>query len=98
MRMVDSGQLEPGMILARPIVMKNGMILFGEGTELTEAYIERIRNMTVNSICIVGNAPSSESREQMLEKLEARFRPVEQQPYMKQLKRLVEEHLMEHYE
>jgi len=98
MRMVDSGQLEPGMILARPILMKNGMILFGEGAELTEDYIERIRNMTIGCIQVVGNAPSSESREQLLEKLNARFHLVEQQPYMKLLKRLVEESMIEQYE
>jgi len=95
---VDSGQLEPGMILARPILMKNGMILFGKGTELTADYIERIRDMTVSCIQIVGNAPSSESLEQLLEKLNARFRFVEQQPYMKLLKRLVEEGMIEQYE
>jgi len=98
MRTVDSGQLEPGMILARPILMKNGMILFGKGTELTEDYIERIRDMTVSCIQIVGNAPSSESLEQLLEMLNARFHLVEQQPYMKLLKRLVEEGMIEQYE
>jgi hypothetical protein len=98
MRRVDSGKLETGMILAKPILMKNGMILFGEGTELTENYIERIRDMAIEVIQIEGNSPSTESREQMLEKLEARFRPVEQQPHMMLLKRLVEEHIVEHYE
>jgi len=68
MRRVDSGKLETGMILAKPILMKNGMILFGEGTELTENYIERIRDMAIEVIQIEGNAPSTESREQMLEK------------------------------
>jgi len=97
MRRVSADQLETGMILAKPILMKNGMILFGEGTELTENYIERIRNMAVEAIQVEGSAPSAESREQLLEKLEARFRPVEQQPYMKLLKRLVEEHIAEHY-
>jgi len=94
---VDPDRLEPGMVLARPIMMKNGMILFGEGTELTENYIERIRSMAVEIIQIEGSAPATESRQQMLEKLEARFRPVEQEPYMKLLKRLVEEHIAEHY-
>jgi len=98
MRRIDIGQLEPGMVLAKPFLMKNGMILFAEGTELTENYIERIRDMAVEFIQIVGNPPSFESREQLLEKLDARFRSVEQQPYMKLLKRLVEEHITEHYE
>ncbi len=96
MRTVDSSQLEPGMILARPIVLKNGMILFGEGTELTEDYIERIRAMaTPGVIQIVGRTVSAESLEQQLEKLDARFHFVERQPHMKLLKRLVEEHLRE---
>jgi len=95
MCVVNSDQLEPGMILAGPILMKNGMVLFGKGTELTEAYIERIRSMTLNGISIVERAPLYESREQLLEKLEARFRPVGQQPYMKMLKRLVEERILE---
>ncbi len=96
MRTVDSSQLEPGMILARPIVMKNGMTLFGEGTELTEDYIERIRAMAAPGVIqIVGRTDSAESLEQQLEKLEARFRFVERQPHMKRLKRLVEEHLRE---
>ncbi len=98
MRRVGSEKLEPGMILAKPILMKNGMVLFGEGTELTENYIERIRSMAVEAIQIEGSAPSTESREKLLADLEARFRPVEQQPHMSLLKRLVEEHITENYE
>jgi hypothetical protein len=33
-----------------------------------------------------------------MEELEARFRPVEQQPYMKLLKKLVEEQIAGHYQ
>ncbi|MDY0187500.1 MAG: hypothetical protein RBR16_06220 [Syntrophus sp. (in: bacteria)] len=98
MRRVPSEKLEPGMILARPILMKNGMVLFGEGTELTDGYIERIRNMAVESIQVEGSAPLTESREKLMEELEARFRPVEQQPYMKLLKKLVEEQIAGHYQ
>lgn len=95
MRTVSSGQLEPGMVLAKPVLMKNGMILFGEGTELTESYIERICDMAIGNIQIEGNAPCTESQEQLLEKVNLRFRLVEQQPYMKLLKRLVEEQMTE---
>jgi hypothetical protein len=95
MRTVSTGQLEPGMVLAKPVVMKNGMILFGGGTELTEDYIERICNMAVGNVQIEGNAPCTESQEQLLEKLNQRFRLVEQQPYMRLLKRLVEEQMTE---
>lgn len=86
-------KLEPGMKLAKPVVAKNGMVMLGEGTELTEKWIERIQDMEIVSIYIDGPPIQTISREEALAKLEARFALVEGKPFMNAIKKLVQEHI-----
>ncbi len=46
---------EPDMVLEKPITRDNGMVLVGPGTVLTEALIERLKNMEIPSIVVQGN-------------------------------------------
>jgi len=88
-----ANKLEPGMILGRPIVGKNGMIMLGEGTELTEKWVERIQDMEITSVFIEGPPIQTITKEEALANLETRFKLVEGKPFMNSIKRIVQEHI-----
>jgi len=91
-------KLTPGMKLAKPVTAKNGMVMLGEGTELSETWIERIRNMDVTSIFVDGPPVQTLSKEEALASLEARFARLEDKPYMSLIKKIVKEHIEGLYE
>jgi len=95
---VPVSQLKPGMKLAKPVVAKNGMVMLGEATELTQTWIERIDDMGIASVFIDGPPVQTVSREDALSALDARFAPIEDKPYMKNLKKIVREHIEGLYE
>lgn len=87
------GNLKPGMKLSKPVVNEAGMILLGEGTELTNALIERLQNMNVSSVFVEGVSKPQKSKEDALAEIDARFKKTENEPYMSMLKRLIKEHV-----
>jgi hypothetical protein len=95
---IPVAKLEPGMKLAKPVVAKNGMVMLGEGTELTEKWIERIQDMEIASIFIDGPPVQTISKEEALANLEARFASAEDKPFMNSIKKLVQEHIEGLYE
>jgi hypothetical protein len=95
---VPVDKLEPGMKLSRPLIAKGGMVLLGEGTELTEKWIDRIQEMDVDGIFIDGPSEQSEPKDESLAKLDARFRSVEREPYMGRLKQVVRKHIEDLYD
>lgn len=90
---IPVAKLEPGMILAKPIMSKNGMVMLGEGTELSEKWVERIQEMEIASVFIDGPPVQAISKEEALENLEKRFALVEDKPFMNLIKKLVKEHI-----
>ncbi len=90
---VPANNLKPGMKLSKPVVNDTGMILLGEGTELTNALIERLQNMNVSSVYIEGAATPPKPMEEMLSELDARFKKTENEPHMGLLKKLLREHI-----
>lgn len=90
---IPAAKLEPGMILAKPIMTPNGMVMLGEGTELSEKWIERIQDMEIASVFIDGPPIQTISREEALANLEDRFALVAGKPYMNSIKKLVKEHI-----
>jgi UDP-N-acetylmuramyl pentapeptide synthase len=91
-------KLESGMKLARPVVAKNGMVILGEGTELNDAWIERIRDMGIDTVFIDGPDMQALSREDALADLDKRFASVSDKPYMNVIKKCVREHIEGLYE
>ncbi|MEN6622689.1 MAG: hypothetical protein ABFD50_14195 [Smithella sp.] len=91
-------KLEPGMKLAKPVTAKNGMVMLGEGTELSETWIERIRDMDITSIFVEGPSIQTLSKEEALASLEARFAKTEGKPYMNIIKKITKEHIEGLYE
>jgi hypothetical protein len=87
---IASDKLQPGMILAKPLVGKNGMTLLGEGTELSEKWIERIQDMDLEGgIFVEGPSEQAVPLDEALAALEARFETVRDKPYMAQIKKIV---------
>ncbi len=86
-------QLKPGMKLAKPVTAKNGMVMLGEGTELSETWIERIRDMDISSIYVDGPPVQTLSKEEALANLEARFAKVNDKLYMNLIKKITKEHI-----
>lgn len=95
---VPVDKLEPGMVLAKPILSKNGMVMLGEGTSLTEKWVERIQDMEITSVFIDGPAVQTMPEEEALANLDARFALVEGKPVMNLLKKIVREHIEGLYE
>lgn len=95
---ISSSKLTPGMKLAEPLVNKEGLVLIGENTELTEALIEKIREMDIQAIRVQGAPKVLPPKEEVLARLERRFRNVETIAHMDVLKRLLTEHIEGLYE
>jgi hypothetical protein len=95
---IPVANLEPGMKLAKPITAKNGMVMLGEGTELSEIRIERIRDMEITSVFVEGPPVQALPKEEAIANLEARFANTEGKPYMNIIKRITKEHIEGLYE
>jgi hypothetical protein len=86
---ISSDKLLPGMVLAKPIIGKNGMTLLGEGTELTERWIGNIQEMNVEGIFVEGPSEQPVPLDEALACLEQRFETVRDKPYMALIKSVV---------
>jgi hypothetical protein len=95
---IPVSQLKPGMKLAKPITAKNGMVMLGEGTELNATWIDRIADMDIASVFVEGPPVQTISKEEALNRLNARFINVEGKPYMNTIKKIVKEHIEALYE
>lgn len=95
---ISIAHLKPGMKLAKPVLAKNGMVMLGEGTELSESWIERLQDMDIASVFIDGPPVQTVSKEQALAALDARFSLVEDKPYMNAVKKIVKAHIEGLYE
>ena len=95
---ISVAQLEPGMKLAKAVQAGNGMVLFSEGTELVPSWIERLKDMNLETVYIEGAASPDIAKEEVLAQLEHRFRNVQDKPYMGLLKKAVQQHIESLYE
>jgi hypothetical protein len=86
-------RLEPGMVLARPVMNKNGMVMLGEGAELNDSLIEKIRDMGIENVHIQGMSQPDVPLEALLAALDTRFSHVEKDHLMAMIKRLMKEHI-----
>ena len=85
MQKVPLELVQPGMILARAITNDTGMALCGEGTELTDVIIERLKRMNITHVTLKGHPVDmgeTKSVQQKLEELRARFARVQGDPLM----------------
>jgi hypothetical protein len=95
---IPVSKIEAGMKLAKPVAAKSGMVMLGEGTELTAKWIERIQDMGITNIFVEGPPVQAVPREEALANLDARFAHVEEKPYMNAIKKIVKQHIEDLYE
>ncbi|MFP4071150.1 MAG: hypothetical protein ACLFTB_03785 [Desulfovibrionales bacterium] len=75
---------QAGMVLEKPLLRENGLVLVAEGTELTETLIGRLENMKITSIVVQGEPVEMEgmsgtSYAKRIERLDHLFRGHEDQ-------------------
>lgn len=92
MPLVPVEKLEPGMVLAKPVT-RGTMVILGEQTVLTEAWISRIADMCIENVFIDGPAVQLISREEALANLDRRFHHVEGLAVMMHIKNIVRKHI-----
>ena len=85
--------LQPGMILSKPVTNANGVVMLAEGTELTASLIDKIDGMDIDAVFVKGAPQSGPTLDQMMEELDKRFKKVEKAPYMDVIKKAVRDHL-----
>jgi hypothetical protein len=81
------------MKISKPVVNDAGMILLGEGTEITSALIAKLEKMNIASVNVEGSSAPDKSLEEMLTALDARFKKTENEPLMGMLKSILKEHI-----
>jgi hypothetical protein len=95
---ISVSKLEVGMKLAKPVAAKNGIVMLGEGAELTANRIERIQDMDIAYVFVEGPPAQTISKEEALDNLHTRFSHVEGKPYMDVIKKIVKDHIEGLYE
>jgi hypothetical protein len=90
---IAGDKLTPGMVLAKPLLGKNGMVFLGEGTELTDRWIERIQDMQLDGIFVEGTAEPLVPLAEVLMALDERFATVLDKPHMGLLHKIVRKHI-----
>ncbi len=95
---ISPDKLQPGMKLVKPVISNNGMVLLGEGMELTEKWIQRIVDMGIENLYVEGSQEPAVPKEELLAQLEARFKYIQDCPYMVLINKAVSEHIEAMYE
>jgi hypothetical protein len=85
-------KLEAGMMLAKPLT-RGSMVVLGEGTVLTERWIERIADMAIDHVFIDGPSEQAIPKQEAMAQIDRRFRNTEDKPYMKEIKKILKEHV-----
>jgi hypothetical protein len=98
MSKISAKDLAPGMRLARPVFNRDGLVMIGEDTELTDSLIDKIRRMNLDSIYVCGASRARPPRDEVLSDLDRRFKRVEAEPAMAILKSAISAHIESLYE
>ena len=82
--------VQPGMVLAKPVVNDSGKTLCAEGAELTESLIERLKVMNIIALTVKGHPVDTgapvKTVEEKLQELKGRFALVEGDPVMDRIR------------
>jgi len=83
---------KPGMVLAKPLLRDNGLVLVAEGTEISEALLGRLASMNVEAVVVKGTPldmeglGGSSAYAKRAERLDHLFRKYRHDPFMAKLK------------
>lgn len=98
MQRVPINLVEPGMVLAKPVVNDAGMPLCAEGTELTAALIDRLKRMNVTLLTLKGHPVEmgrpAKSPEEQIREMTVRFARVQGDPVMDAIREAIEKAIL----
>ncbi len=98
MQKIPLSYAKPGMVLAKAIKRKDGTVLIGQDTEVTETIINRLEKMDVNEIVVQGEPvelaedSSGASFGKRLQRLDHLFRKYKSEEWMQQVKQFLAEY------
>ena len=102
MQKIPLNLAKPGMRLAKAVLNEKGLVLCGEGVELSDALISRLSNLNINKITVEGHPVDTGVEEkplsEQLKDLEKRFEKVKSDPLMKMVKDMIERQIREKME
>ena len=95
MQKIPVDKAAEGMVLAKPVAKENGVVLMGEGTELSDRIIERLLDIDIKTIVVKGHpldtGKAEETLEQLFEKLDDRFSTIASDKLCSQIKEIIKE-------
>ncbi|MDD5475698.1 MAG: hypothetical protein PHU03_04190 [Syntrophales bacterium] len=97
MRKAAPQELQPGMVLAKP-VLRGTMVFLNEGAVLTESAISRIESMGIDNVFIEGKSEQPIPRDEAMALVENRFRNHDDSPVMMRVKKILSEHIEKLYD
>jgi hypothetical protein len=95
---ISARHITTGMKLERPVLNKNGLMVIGADTELTESLVQKIQKMDIQVVHVHGPSKARPPLDEVLVRFEERFRKVETAPHMGILKKLLRAHIEGLYE
>ena len=102
MQKIPIGLAQDGMVLEKPVMRENGMVLVGEGTGLTSALIGRLENMGISKIVVKGEpldldeaGGGNTSFTKRIERLDHLFRHYTDDEWMLKVKEFVRAYYLE---
>jgi hypothetical protein len=85
-------QAAPGMVLARPVLLPDRMVLVGEGAELSEQLISQLMTRGIKRIVVRGHPFAGSNTvdwDERVRQLDERFSRVRSTPFMSALRDVV---------
>jgi hypothetical protein len=89
--------LEPGAVLAKPIVNDTGISLIAAGVEVSRPIKEKLVSMGITEVFVVGKRVPDVPKEEFVAKVNASFTKTEEDPRMAAMKRALLAHIEELY-
>jgi hypothetical protein len=89
MPLVSVPQLIPGQRVAAPVTGAGGIVLVQTGAELTQATIDRLGELGIAGVLVVGDAQDPAVLAARTAEVEARFEGHERDPWMMALEAIV---------
>ncbi len=84
---VSVESVEPGAVLAKPIVNDSGISLIAAGVEVTEALREKLIAMGIAKVSIVGRKVPDIPMDEYIARINVAFEKAEGDPHMAAMKR-----------
>jgi hypothetical protein len=89
--------VEPGAVLAKPIMNEAGTTLVGAGVEVSGPLKDKLINMGITEVFIVGRKAPDIPKEEFVAKINTMFTKAEEDPRMAAMKRALLAHIEELY-